>query len=521
MNRPAERSSWWGRLGAVPGLRQGMMVGALCLATGVLGSVLVYENGRSTLIREHGARLAGQAAEMARRMDGELDEWATQVERLARFQVFRQQPPDRALARGLLEDLRMAAPTFSWIGFAGRDGRVIAATGGLLEGVDVSQRPWFAPGLRGPFLGDVHPAVLLAKLLPEAQGGGEGAYFVDAAAPVLAEDGTVLGVIAGHLTWRWADNLRQQMLRQASWRPAPEILVLGADGTVLLGPEAERGKPWTGRPLPAGEEPGWEAVEPPQGPALLVGHARASGTPQRPGLNWVVVARSEREAALAPLRGMAGWLTASTLGIALLGGLIAGWRSRRLGQALQSVLGGSLGEEQLASSLARLRDQAWRDPLTGLLNRAGFEAWRSARAHAWTGCAVLALDLDGFKPINDRYGHAAGDAVLREIGAWLLTHVREGDAAVRLGGDEFLVCLPGPPEQVQQAAESVGQGLDAMLREGVPTPAGLLTLGCSMGCALLPPAQPDFDSAIADADARLYAAKRERQAQGAAPSRPG
>ncbi|WBV44995.1 sensor domain-containing diguanylate cyclase [Pseudoroseomonas cervicalis] len=504
----------------MPGLRQGVLVGALCLATGALGSLLVYENGRRTLVREHGARLAGQAAEMARRLDGELAEWAAQVERLARFQVFRQQPPDRALARGLLEDLRMAAPTFSWIGFAGRDGRVIAATGGLLEGVDVAQRPWFGPGLRGPHLGDVHPAVLLARLLPEAQGGGEGAYFVDAAAPVQAEDGTVLGVIAGHLTWRWADDVRQQVLRQASWRPAPEILVLGADGTVLLGPEAERGKPWTGQVLPPGEEPGWEAAGPPGGPALLLGYARATGTPERPGLNWVVVARSERAAALAPLRGMAGWLAASTLGIALLGGLVAFWRGRRFGKALQSVLG-SGGEAQLTSSLARLRDQAWRDPLTGLLNRAGFEAWRSARAHAWTGCAVLALDLDGFKPINDRHGHAAGDAVLRAIGAWLLTHVREGDAAVRLGGDEFLVCLPGPPDQVRQAAEAVGQGLDTMLREGVPTPAGRLHLGCSMGCALLPPAQPDFDSAIADADARLYAAKQERQARGVAPARPG
>ncbi|EFH11031.1 PDC sensor domain-containing protein, partial [Teichococcus cervicalis] len=220
------RPGIWGRLWSVPGLRHGVMVGAICLAAGALASLLVQQDARRAVTAEHGTRLAAQASDMARRLDGELAAWAAQVERLARFHVFRQQPPDPALARELLEDLRMAAPTFSWIGFAGADGRIIAATGRLLEGVDVAARPWFGPGLRGPHLGDVHPAVLLARLLPEAQGGGEGASFVDAAAPVLAEDGRVLGVVAGHLTWRWAEAVRQQALRQAAWRPAPEILVL-------------------------------------------------------------------------------------------------------------------------------------------------------------------------------------------------------------------------------------------------------------------------------------------------------
>jgi diguanylate cyclase (GGDEF)-like protein len=190
---------------------------------------------------------------------------------------------------------------------------------------------------------------------------------------------------------------------------------------------------------------------------------------------------------------------------------MAGWNARRYGSAIQRVLG-SAARGDVARQIEQLQDQAWRDPLTGLLNRAGFDAWRKANPSWSRHCALVAMDLDGFKPINDQHGHAAGDAVLQGIGAWLRGNIRAQDAAVRMGGDEFVLCFPGFPEQVSEAAREVTARLNAALNEGLPTPAGRLRLGCSVGIALLRHDAPDFETAMADA--ALYAAKRQRQRTG-------
>jgi diguanylate cyclase (GGDEF)-like protein len=480
-------------------------VALACALVGAAGSALLLRAERERLVTEAGTRLSGYAQLMAQRLDTGIANWANDVGLLARFQAFERQPPDPATARRLLEDLRSRSPTFSWIGFTGADGRVIAATGGLLEGVDVSGRPWFRPALSGLHLGDVHPAVLPAKLLPADRGGGEGAYFVDAAAPVRAADGKVLGVIAGHLTWRWAQNVRDELTSLSPWQPAPELRVLSADGGVLLGPEGEAGKPWPRAPHP----PGWEEATLPGRPPAILAFARAEGSPGRPSLGWVVVAERDRESVLATLWPFAIWLGLGTLGIAVLGGLMAGWNAGRYGSAIQRVLG-SAERGDVARRLEQLQNQAWRDPLTGLLNRAGFDAWRKANPNWLRHCALVAMDLDGFKPINDQHGHAAGDAILQGIGAWLRDNIRAQDAAVRMGGDEFILCFPGSAAQVAEAARGVAARLNAALNDGLPTPAGRLRLGCSVGIALLPEDATDLETAMAAADAALYAAKRQR-----------
>ncbi|SHI44646.1 hypothetical protein SAMN02745194_00390 [Roseomonas rosea] len=330
------------------------------------GSALLLSAERQRLVSEAGEQLAGYAQVMAQRLESGLSSWAHDVGLLARFEAFEREPPDPRLARRLLEDLRLRSPTFSWIGFTGADGRVIAATGGLLEGVDVSARPWFRPGLAGLFLGDVHPAVLLAKLLPPEQGGGEGAYFVDAAAPVRSPDGRVLGVIAGHMSWRWAEDVRREVTGVAPRQPAPELRVLAADGTVLLGPEGEQGRPL--QPEPPRNGARWREASLPAQPPSILAYVSATETPGRPSLGWVAVAQAHRATVLAPLRPLALWLGIGTLALSALGGLLAGWKAGRVGSALRRVLG-SDGGGDVVVRLEQLRDQAWRDPLTGLLNR--------------------------------------------------------------------------------------------------------------------------------------------------------
>jgi diguanylate cyclase (GGDEF)-like protein/PAS domain S-box-containing protein len=168
----------------------------------------------------------------------------------------------------------------------------------------------------------------------------------------------------------------------------------------------------------------------------------------------------------------------------------------------------------LKASEARLEQLAHHDPLTGLANRASFverlqqELAEAARRGSRT--AVAYLDLDGFKPINDRLGHAAGDAVLAEVGRRVLASVRPQDFAARLGGDEFAVVLTGI-ESTRQAHAIVGRLLAAL---STPIAVGpeRVTIGASLGVAVAPDDAADAAALTDLADAAMYAAKRGRKA---------
>src|SRR5207237_1593125 len=101
---------------------------------------------------------------------------------------------------------------------------------------------------------------------------------------------------------------------------------------------------------------------------------------------------------------------------------------------------------QLAAMTGRMRELARNDPLTGLFNRRAFldqgdNEWVRHRRHRHP-LACAALDVDGFKRINDNFGHAAGDALLQHIGALLRATLRASDLPARLGGDEFIALMP-------------------------------------------------------------------------------
>lgn len=148
---------------------------------------------------------------------------------------------------------------------------------------------------------------------------------------------------------------------------------------------------------------------------------------------------------------------------------------------------------------------ARRDPLTGLANRRAFdEALTSASASG--GFALLLLDLDGFKAVNDRFGHAAGDELLRQVTERLSSVVRTSDVLARLGGDEFAVILPGV--NVERAKGIADRAVAVV---GLPyivmgSPA---IVGTSVGVAIVGPSVVDGDRVKAAADRALYAAKAE------------
>jgi diguanylate cyclase (GGDEF)-like protein/PAS domain S-box-containing protein len=164
----------------------------------------------------------------------------------------------------------------------------------------------------------------------------------------------------------------------------------------------------------------------------------------------------------------------------------------------------------------RLRQLAYHDPLTQLPNRVLLaDRMRLALARARRSGELLAvclLDLDGFKPINDAHGHAAGDRVLVELARRLRAVLREEDTVARLGGDEFVLLLPGLGSQGD---------CDLLLRRALAEVEAPFDLGAqvavqltaSVGVRTVPPAPEDADTLLRQADQALYAAKREGRAR--------
>ena len=168
----------------------------------------------------------------------------------------------------------------------------------------------------------------------------------------------------------------------------------------------------------------------------------------------------------------------------------------------------------------RARWQADHDPLTQLANRAAFDrglavAERRARRNGRLSL-VLVVDLDGFKAINDRYGHAVGDKVLQAVARRLEGACRRGDLVARLGGDEFAVLVPdiGDALDAERAATRIAVALAAPVSVG----SNEIWVRLSVGMAILSPEMPDAARAMRLADESLYAVKRQR---GRTAARPG
>jgi diguanylate cyclase (GGDEF)-like protein/PAS domain S-box-containing protein len=162
---------------------------------------------------------------------------------------------------------------------------------------------------------------------------------------------------------------------------------------------------------------------------------------------------------------------------------------------------------------------AYHDQLTGLPNRAMFEELlgrtlaRSRRQQ--TGLAVLYVDLDDFKDVNDSLGHAAGDELLRELGARLQGVLRESDLVARHGGDEFLVLLPDLPTGTDWAtprpsttAATIAARIHGVFEQPFDLRGQKVTISASVGASLYPGAAEDPDGLLAAADEAMYRSKR-------------
>ena len=173
----------------------------------------------------------------------------------------------------------------------------------------------------------------------------------------------------------------------------------------------------------------------------------------------------------------------------------------------------------LEEQLSKAEYASLHDDLTGLPNRRMFgrrlrETMGRAKA-AGTRMALVVIDLDGFKEINDTLGHAAGDEVLQCAARQFRAQLGEQDALARLGGDEFAVVLTDVPDRA--AADRAAQNLRRALYTGMAIRGRQLAVRASVGFSIYPDEGEDVDRLYASADRAMYERKARRQEQGLQP----
>jgi diguanylate cyclase (GGDEF)-like protein len=198
------------------------------------------------------------------------------------------------------------------------------------------------------------------------------------------------------------------------------------------------------------------------------------------------------------------------------------WTTGERGLAEQLSVEGALivdsaGMRQAAQAhVAQLSHQAFHDSLTGLPNRSHLldRAEEAVDQAADTGArvALLMLDLNGFKQVNDTAGHQAGDILLQRVAQRLLASVRDDDVVARLGGDEFAILLTRDPSGA--AATQVAERICERLRQPFQIDGTVVRIGGSVGIALYPDDATNYDALMRGADAAMYEAKRETKDHG-------
>ena len=182
---------------------------------------------------------------------------------------------------------------------------------------------------------------------------------------------------------------------------------------------------------------------------------------------------------------------------------------------LQKLIGTHLDITDRKRAEQRIREESLHDPLTGLPNRGLILEYGahliSATERSQGHCAVLFIDLDRFKPINDTYGHEAGDAVLKEVARRLRACTRREDLVGRLGGDEFVIVLPHVDYQ-HHRVDTVARHVLSVVGKPIPVESWNLSVSPSIGVSYFPDHGSDMEALIEKADVAMYRAKQQGRA---------
>nr|WP_324258026.1 diguanylate cyclase [Cellvibrio fontiphilus] len=455
-----------------------------------------------------------------------------------------------------LDRRRTLRSEFAWLGVADAAGNVIQASNNMLVGQSVAQRPWFIAGLKNVYSGDVHEALLLAKLLPNPHA-DEPLRFIDFAAPIRSSDGKIVGVVAAHAHWNWVTNTVQAVINRRETDSDAQILIVSNSGNVLY-PQALAGMSQLPPNLPLNNT--YSIATWDDGRTYITSQVLVNADSPT-NFGWRIVVRQSLENALIPVYNMYTQLLVLAFIAVILFALLA-WRLAQsvskpieqlaaaarcikhhtgvpqypgdtslsevaqLSNAMQSMTDSLLTRERelellnqtleqqvlqrteaLAVANKQLEHLATTDPLTGINNRRRFDetlaTYIQMGKRTGNGFSILLLDADHFKKVNDNYGHPVGDAVLQQIAGLIMQNTRATDFVARYGGEEFVVILPNAPSatEVMTVAEKIRSAIESASFPEV----GQMTM--SIGSSHWHAEETNADDVIQRADEALYNAK--------------
>ncbi|WP_431264574.1 diguanylate cyclase domain-containing protein [Roseateles chitinivorans] len=301
------------------------------VAAALLISALLIEN----FARAHAERRAVEslrqvAVDFRDALDRGMAQQFKEVRVLAQLEPFRRFDDPETMRRAL-DQVQVGFDHFAWLGVTDSQGKVLAAAGGLLDGVDVSKRPWWQGAKGGqPFVGDVHAALLLEKLLPRQN---EPWRFVDFAIPLLDQRGQLQGVFGVHLSWGWARQIKSELIDATLSSHQADALVLGKDGAVILGPSDLEGKK-----MPIGAENGQglrhhEA----DGVDYFAVSVPSQGYGLYPGLGWMVLVRQPVAVALSDYYGLRRQIMLCAILLLAAAVPLSWWLARRMSRPLNEL----------------------------------------------------------------------------------------------------------------------------------------------------------------------------------------
>lgn len=350
-------------------VRVSFSLGLIIIAVALTLAWVAGDIAKRQVEREQGRLLQAMAGRVMEALDQSMFERYREIQILAELPDLKNPSSDVPEKRVLLERVRSTHGHHAWIGLADVKGVARVGTGGYLEERNISARPWFKHGLEGPYVGDVHDALLLAKMLPNPS--GEQVYLLDVAAPVRGVNGQVDGVLCSHLQWHWT----RDMLRSAV-PDGVEPVLLTRDGLVLYGANEQMFEPFQGqapqveRALQEHEAgfylAGWNS-----GKTYLTAHVTSAGYQNYPGLGWRLILRQDTNLAFSSARKLQQQILLTGLGLGLLFVALAWLIAGRLTRPIEVLTAAAerISAKNLDGSLPLLggRDELAR--LSGALTR--------------------------------------------------------------------------------------------------------------------------------------------------------
>lgn len=208
----------------------GMAVVSLTLALAYLISGFVKEQLENDQRRMLSVLTHGVASQLA----NELNVRGREIALLSQIDQIRDPGTPTIVKQNLLETARDNFAPYTWIGITDAQGRIVAATDGLLVDKSVAERSWFLGAMQGLYFGSPHDAFMLAKLVPKPRWDDLPLRLVDVAAPIVSEAGQTIGVLGAHLSLDWAFEVRNRTMQALSLQ-ALDLIIVGDDGKIIMG----------------------------------------------------------------------------------------------------------------------------------------------------------------------------------------------------------------------------------------------------------------------------------------------